>query len=1093
MMRSYLSSFLWPFVFPALAVAAPPAGDSEFFEKKIRPVLVQHCYKCHSAEAKKDKGGLRLDTRDGLRKGGDSGPALVPGKPDDSLLVKAVRYTDDALKMPPKGKLPEAAIADLGEWVRRGAPDPREKVEAPKSAARWEEVLAGRRGWWSLQPVRKAAPPAVKHAAWSDQPVDRFLLAGLEKAGIAPAEPADPRTLVRRLHLVLIGLPPSTEEVDSFVQSAIRNPESAIEQEVDRLLASPHFGERWARHWMDVVRFTETHGNEWNYEVHHAWRYRDYLIRVFNDDVPFDRLIREHIAGDLVPPRWNRAENFNEAPIGTAFFRFGEVNHDDCIEFRQLGFDLVDNQIDTLGKAFQGTTIACARCHDHKLDAVSMKDYYAILGILRSSRLVAHTLDAPDANAATLSRLRELKEAIRRELATVWLAEARTMAGKLPANAKTDKITLEDLLYPLTAMRKAGSKDPAAWQGAWRQLTAKYEKERRERSAFNLKNMVSWGDFRQGSFGTWQAAGEGLAPVPAGDFTVASEEDAVVSAVLPAGVCTNALSQRLNGALRSPVLSKGKKYISFHVRGGRYAAVRLVSNSCQLNYKNFRYLKSDAFGWVTFAIPEDVDALREYAELMTKLDNPKWPDQLATLSGGEANQRVPWAEAAADPRSFFGITRAVLHDNPEPPEDELSWAPRIFSGSPPANEAELAARYATVSEAAVHAWADGQASDDDAYWLDGLLRRRLLGNARKATASLDGLIQAYRDSEKRLTSPHIVPGLADAGPGFEQAVFVRGDCRKPGELSPRRYLEVLDRPGRQFIPHGSGRLDLAERIASPDNPLAARVYVNRVWHHLFGHGIVRTTDDFGRMGDPPSHPELLDWLAARFTVEGWSTKRLIRSLVLTRAFQMTSRASRAAAEVDPQNRLLHHYPARRLEAEAIRDAILTASGRLDRTLYGPSIQPYRVGKNEDRRLFPGPLDGNGRRSVYIKANLMEAPKFLGVFDLPGGKVAQGRRDVTNVPAQALALLNDPFVLQQAAVWSERLVARSDDTVDSRITNMFCTALGRPPDRAECERFGQAVAGFAALHGIASGEVKSRAVWQDAAHAFFNLKEFVYIR
>jgi len=313
---------------------------------------------------------------------------------------------------------------------------------------------------------------------------------------------------------------------------------------------------------------------------------------------------------------------------------------------------------------------------------------------------------------------------------------------------------------------------------------------------------------------------------------------------------------------------------------------------------------------------------------------------------------------------------------------------------------------------------------------------------------------------------------------------------KPGEPATRRYLEVLSRADDRFEAPGSGRRELAERIADPRNPLTARVMVNRVWHHLFGAGIVRTVDDFGRVGELPSHPELLDYLADRFVEERWSVKRLIRSLVLTRAFRLANRPSPAAREVDPENRLLQHYAARRMEAEAMRDAILFASGRLDATLFGPSIQPYREKENADRRLFVGPLDGAGRRSVYIRNNLMEAPKFLGAFNFPGGKVTQGRRDVTNVPAQALALLNDPFVLEQADVWARRLVARKGDTIAGRVQLMFQTALGRPPRSEECQRFERAAAQIAELQGVAAEKLlASQLVWKDLAHAMFNLKEF----
>lgn len=1114
-MRTF--AFLTLYLLVAGPLCAAPADDvgREFFEKKVRPVLVTHCYSCHSAEAKKKRGGLLLDSRDGLRKGGDSGPVLRPGKPGESLLLKALHYKDDALKMPPKGKLPEAVIADLEAWVKMGAPDPRGATTVEKVAS-WEEILRTRRQWWSLQPVRQPPVPRVKGADWSAQPIDRFILARLEEKGLAPADPADHHTRIRRLSLVLTGLPPTPAEVAAFAND--KSPH-AWEKLVERLLASPNFGERWARHWMDVVHFSETHGNEWNYEVHHAWRYRDYLIRAFNDDVPFDQFVREHLAGDLlVQPRWNRKEGFNESVIGTAFYRFGEVNHDDCIDLRSLGFDLVDTQVDTLSKAFQATTVACARCHDHKIDAVSMQDYYALLGILRSSRQVSHTIDAPEVNAQPMQQLRDLKTKIRKELAEVWLAETRDVGryllaaearrSKRPdpgdlargldpqrlerwtAALQAEKPTVDDPLSPWRALAVAKSPEPSAFMAEWKKLAEQWE-----RSTAAGKGFVPFCDFRGGGLAGWQVGGHGLrsGPSPSGDVVLNPDGDTLVKAVLPGGFYTHSLSEKLNGTLRSPLLPKGKKHISFQVLGQRGSALRLVSNNCQLNYRNYRGLTSNELQWVTFPVPEDADSLRTYAELMTMFDNPKFPDQLSALGGDPTNYRLPWEQAAANPRSYFGVTRVVLHDDATPPGPELSHLRLLTTGPAPQTLAEVAARYTAAAEAAVRAWAEDRATDDDVRWLDPLLRRGLFGNSIRQTPGLEALVKQYRQTEAELSLPRVVPGMADAGPGFEQPMFARGDCMKPGPLAPRRYLEVLSRPAERFEAAGSGRRELAERISSPSNPLTARVMVNRVWHHLFGSGLVRTVDDFGHVGELPSHPELLDYLAGRFVEDGWSVKRLIRALVLTRTFQMANKPSPASRETDPLNRLLQHYPARRLEAEAIRDGILAASGRLDRSLYGMSIQPYREKANADRRLFPGPLDGNGRRSIYIKNNLMEAPKFLGAFNFPGGKVTQGRRDVTNVPAQALALLNDPFVMQQADVWAQRLVARQGDTVGRRIEDLFHVALGRPPTAEERKRFEQAAVRLGELHEVSADKVlASRAVWKDLAHTMFNLKEFLYV-
>ena len=351
---------------------------AEFFESRIRPLLINRCYECHSAKTEQN-GGLLLDSKAGWELGGDSGTAIVPHDVAASLLIKAVRWDNPDVQMPPKdagGKLTAAEIADLETWVKSGAFDPRTEVGAAKIRKSWDETFAERRQWWSLQPVTDPPVPEINDIAWSGSAIDRFLRHRMGAEGITPVGLASPETMIRRATLVLTGLPPGPNDVSAFVEASRQDRETAYTQLVDRLLASPQFGERFARHWLDVVRFTETHGNEWNYDVPYAWRYRDYLIRAFNDDVPYNQFVREHIAGDLLAtPRHNVSGRFNESVIGTAFYRFGEVNHDSCVLFGSIGYDVVDNQLDTLTKAFQATTVACARCHDHKIDAVSTKDY----------------------------------------------------------------------------------------------------------------------------------------------------------------------------------------------------------------------------------------------------------------------------------------------------------------------------------------------------------------------------------------------------------------------------------------------------------------------------------------------------------------------------------------------------------------------------------------------------------------------------------------------------------------------------------------------------------------------------------------------
>jgi mono/diheme cytochrome c family protein len=1099
--------YLFPLAYPLLAVmvaagAALPASaadPSALFESKIRPLLADHCYACHSA-GKKQKAGLLLDSKSGWEKGGDSGSPIVPGKPEESLLIKAVHWTDKDLQMPPEksgGKLSDAQIADLEAWIKDGAFDPRSSATAVPAKKSWEEIFNERKQWWSLQPVHATEPPAEAEAEWSASATDRRLRTRQQAENVTPSPKADTQTLIRRATVILTGLPPSPAEVEAFIAASQNDAAGAYAALVDRLLASPHFGEHFARHWLDVVRFTETHGNEWNYDVAYAWRYRDYIIRAFNDDLPYNQFVREQIAGDLLArPRWNADGHFNESEIGTAFYRFGEVNHDSCAQFGAIGYDIADNQLDTLTKAFQATTVACARCHDHKLDAISTKDYHGLLAILRSTRLVQHTLDAPTVNRDALATLQSLKPEFRAELATTWRAEAATLnAAKLQALAAAAKDKAPDVSSPLHPWFVACKQDAADVAEAWTSLAADLARETTERTAFNQTHFTTLADFRHGVPSDWHTDGMGLrnGASRSGDFAVAPEGGSALKMLLPAGVFTFALSDKMNGALRSPTLRRTHSKMSFEVVGGRFSLAHVVFNNCQLNYNHQHSLHQDDWSWVTVAIPEDTDALHPYAELLTFWDNPKFPDPLGALGKDVENQRGPWEQYAKNPRTWWGVRRIVLHDGLETPKDELSHLTRLFTGAAPKTAEEAAARYAAVAGDAVEAFAANRATDDDIRWLTWMLRNGLLSNQADATPRLAALTTQYRQVESALALPTMMPGMADEGPGFTQPVFLRGDFTKPGEAVERSYVRALTPNGFALGPEGSGRGKLAELIASPDNPLTARVMVNRVWEWVFGRGLVATPDDFGHLGALPSHPELLDDLAARFVTEGWSVKKLVRTLLLSRAFQSSSAPTAEARQHDPQNVLLSHYPARRVQAEVIRDSILAVSGRLDPKFYGPSVSPYREKADPDKRLFVGPLDGDGRRSIYLKFQLMEAPHFLSAFNLPGGKVTQGRRDTSNVPAQSLALLNDPFVLAMADFWAARLVADGRSSVADRVDTLYHEALGRTPsdaDRASCIA---AIRSLALTHGVSEADIlTSRAVWKDAAHMMFNLKEFIFV-
>lgn len=1260
-------------------------GDGEFFEKRIRPVLIRHCYECHSAASADVKGGLRLDSRDFIRQGGESGPAVVPKSKEKSLLLDAIRH--QSFEMPPGKKLADKVIADFVKWIEIGAPDPRDQPPTAEEVSElsWQAILNERRHWWSLQPVVATEPPS----SGARHPIDAFVSAKQRPVGIKPGQSATARVLARRLSLVLTGLPPTPAEIEQFVKDSDRDPDAAYEALVDRLLDSEHFGEHWARHWMDVVRFAETHGYEWNHEIRDAWRYRDYLIRAFNNDVPYDQLVREHIAGDLLEsPRMNDRLGINESIMGTAFWRFGELGHDNCVEFPEIRFDAIDNQIDTFAKAFQGLTISCARCHDHKLDAISTKDYYALVGMLESCSQVVHTIDSPQRIEDVVVETQRLKKELREQLGKRWLAAIEKshdpIALAISANKDEDntssalekyianeKLGRDDPGYVLgrLARRDAGASDqstadtgdlrqaswlwypegnaaadapietryfrrrvvvpddrlvtkawcffagddsvkvyvngqhigtgnshpalvgvdlarklnaganelavantngnpavqpnPGGWIGVvrvefdrgdpllfysdstwkssrtakegwqtddfagadwvdamelgkagippwgfpwakqshirrevdlpslWPLLRKEYTAEQTRRAKSNADNFEVWADFGAADATGWSASGLGLSPGPSrpGEFTLTHEGDQIVAGVLPAGLYTDVTSDRLNGSLRSPWVPTLNKFISVQLVGDGRSMVRPVVDSCGLNEfagGGLQYLADGVTRWKR--LPTSAGGShRSFVELTTKSDNPRWPDRPGRAGTNDSKE-------LQSPRSSFGVIQAVLHDSPAAPLPELTSVLALFNETQPADEAGIAESIQSVGRKAVIAWKDDEASDDDVVWINWWLKVGLLPNSVEGDQQLSGLVQKYRSLESTIPEPRVIAGLADQGNSMGFPVLQGGDPLRPSSVVPARYIEVIADSVQSFESHGSGRRGLAEIIADPSNPLTARVMVNRVWHHLFGRGIVATPDDFGRMGEPPTHPQLLDYLAADFVKDDSSIKRLIRRIVFSRTFRQSSRQDDRAAQLDPANQLLHHYPARRLSAEAIRDTILAVSGRLDPLIYGPSIHPHRKKEIDYRKLWSGPLDGDGRRSIYTKVTRMEGPQFLELFDFPNPMATRGRRDRTNVPAQALALLNDPFVIDQAKFWAEQLVATEHDSIDERVQGMFRRAIGRPPDKEEQQRLVALIRQLAGSNAADDAtKLGNRSVWQDVAHAVFNMKELVYIR
>lgn len=1155
-----------PFVLLLVQARTSRAEDSDFFKQRVQPLLERHCYECHSHRAKELQGGLTLDSRSGWVKGGDSGPAIVPGKPDDSLLIKAVRRTNKDLLMPPNEKLKDDEIEVLVDWVRRGAADPRESPDTESGSGSWAEKLTERRKHWCWQPVKLAAVPSVANA--SATAIDRFLLARMNTAGLEPSRDADRWSLARRLSIVLTGLPPSPSEVETFVTD---NSPDAFDKLIDRTLASPHFGEHWARHWMDLIRYSDTHGSEHDPLIPHAWRYRDYLVRAFNNNLPYDHFVREHLAGDLLPPRWNPTLGINESPIGTGWFRFVEF-YPTPIDVKNEEIVVVDAQIDAFSKTFQGLTIACARCHDHKFDAISAQDFAALCGIFASTRTTMHRVNDPLAQHALDPSLTELKPAIRRSLAALWReqlthwpaailsARDKLLEPELPKPMDKDKpvapmpppfapgtrsLEAESFRW-LAALRAAKSK-PGEPLSAIARLAVGHVSNvpqnvdaidsklwtdlATERRAFDERRSASNGRFRWFAEFTdtdpaglltksndWFATDNFSTTSAAGEFAVSPVGNNVLTAILPRSRSSHLVSNKHGGTLRSPNFTLDMKFISVLAGGTNNARVRLVIENFVADGVLFSQvmpmLNEPRLRWVTLGIREAWAGRRAYLEVIPRDEMP--------YPGKHPDARV----LNTDGRSGVAVRAVAFHDVPGAPELASPLPDELWQAEPqwPA----LAKQMTKLATDAINAWADERCSDEQARFVDELLRSGVLLNEAPADHELARLLARYRELESNIPVPIRVAGVADEQ-GFDEQLFPRGNYRRAGAPVPRRYLEVLTlssrytppiqagepgsvsprtvdeqqvrgltHPGspittRKEIVIGSGRSELADAVLDPRNPLTARVMVNRLWQHVFGVGLVKTVDNFGVLGESPSHPELLDWLAAEFIESGWSIKHMLRLMLTSRAFQLSTEGSLAARERDPNNRLLSHANLRRLEAESLRDSLLFVSGRLDRTQGGLGVPlPLRTGFKDFENPLSGPPDGNGRRSVYLEARRNYPQQLLIAFDQPKPVLTVGERNVTNVPAQSLSLLNDPFVLSQARLLADRV--RSLPAPEDRIRALWSIVFSRPVAESELTRAIAFLKSQATVLGIAGdGWQNDPSAWNELAHALINAKEFLYLR
>ena len=992
-----------------LLATSPTSEDLAFFESQVRPLLVQHCSECHAGPADEAEGGLSFETRAAFAA---AEGVAVAGKPEASLLVEVVRYDGD-LQMPPDGKLPAEAIATLEEWVRRGLPWPDDGSQA---VAPTFDIATRVAAHWCWQPPQATAAPQVSSNDWCRTDLDRFVLARLEAAQLTPAAEASTRELIRRAAEVLTGLPPDPADVERVANDA--DPQ-AFDRYVDTLLASPHFGERFARHWLDVARYGETRGHEFDYPIPNAWQYRDWVIRAFNSDLPYDQFVREQIAGDLLDNPRVSATGADESILGTGFWLLGEEVHAP-VDIRQDEADRMDNRVDTFGKAFLGMALGCARCHDHKFDALSNEDYYAIAGMVKSSSYRQVAFESLPTNRNVLAELETLEREARPQLQQ-QLQEL--LAGKLPEPSPTtaDLFAVPDAVAP---------SDAAV-------VLADYT---RGDDSTHLRGDPAWELVLPGD-PHLQEAQEGQPLRLQLATTGYARSDAIWATSRTTG-------QRDPGPL-----------------GGVDRSGRLLRTPQQ----------RITSGVLWHRVKGHVQIYAAVDSHMLLQGGPIYGSHALTVdTGGE------WKWIRQDMRKDLDWTDGhTVHVEYAAVAGELAVAQTIAALEQPHSDESPLLTAANAAMAAA-----------DLDWTSGPPQQLLRRVEAHATARAGILAKAKLESAT-------APALLD-GNGFDWHVLLKGSAARPGDLAPRRFLEAIDGAQQPAYPsESSGRLQLAERVLAPANPLTSRVMVNRLWHHLFGRGLVPTTDNFGVLGEAAADPlaqQLLDTLAVRFREEGWSVKQFVRNVVTSSTWRMSSRLDPHAAQQDPLNLLLHHYPLRRLEGEAIRDTILAVSGRLDRTLGGPSVEVFIAPYHEGRgRPASGPLDGAGRRSLYTKVRRNFLPSLLVAFDMPVPFQARGRRNVTNVPAQSLALMNDPFVTEQATLWARKTLADPTLTTDQRIDRMYGEAFARHPEADEREAATAFLSAQTTLHGGSfADDPRLEAAWTDLAHALFNAKEFIFL-
>lgn len=939
-----------------------------FFESKIRPVLVKECYSCHSAEAAKTKklrGGLQLDTREGIRKGGDAGPAVVPGDPKKSLLIAAMRHEPAVEKMPPNGKLSDEVIADFVKWIEQGATDPREGGVLP--GKRPIDLAEGKR-FWSFRPLSAAAPPTVKDAAWARNPIDRFILAGLESKGLAPSKPLTREKLIRRVTFDLTGLPPTPAEIDAFLAD---NSPDAYEKLLKRLLGSERYGERWGRHWLDVARFAESGGYEFDGDRSGAFHYRDFVIKSLNRDMPFDEFVRLQLAGDELRP------NDFSAASATGFLVAGPYPGQITAKtLEPIRYDHLDDMIATTGTAFLGLTLGCARCHEHKYDPVPQQDYYRLI--------------------STLARTDSMTRQIDPDPAPYLKAKAAFDAAHAP------------LVHALAAFEKDVL--PARFQ-KW--LDAEKAKPAAAWLTLEPTGVTGKSALKRQDDGSWLASGKG--------------EKAETYTITAATSRTGIAAIRLE-TLRHESLPKGGSGLS-------------PDGGFKLNE-------------ITLTATPSAEAAKKGAKLaVVKVKPGKTSDSARSF-------------IAESPIGFEGgttLTIVLKFDNFAAGRVRMSFA---------------------TSDAALDAPAEPQTRAEILALgakLEGQNRAEIVRWFRKLDRPTDEAFGKVEQSQAKEPKPPLQPVFsATSGRGGDVHYLIRGETERKNGIATPGFLQVLTNgdearwllAGKDAKPPRVALADWLVDSKSGAGHLLARVIVNRMWQHHFGKGLVRTPNDFGAQGEPPTHPELLDYLATELIQGGWKLKPIHLLIMTSAAYQQGSDPAPAAVKADPQNRLWWHVPPRRLEAEAIRDSLLAVGGSLDSKMYGP-----------------GTLDENSlRRSVYLTVKRSRLLPMLQAFDAPEPIQSVGERSLTTATTQALTMMNSPLVRRQAESLAGIVKPASAADVPQTVEKAYRLALGRAPSDAERRR----MSGFILMVAGESGPKGLEIATADFCQVLLCLNEFLYV-